>query len=312
MNRFAPHPFSLRKLQYVVALSETLSFRRAAERCRVSQPALSAQLLELEDLLGARLFDRERRSVRLTPAGRAFVQRAQRVLVGADELARTSRGGGREPLEGPLRLGVIPTIAAYLLPSASPALKKAFPKLEALWVEDRTTALLSELESGEVEAALVALEAPLGDVEHAAIAVDELWLALPRDHALAKERGALRTSAIRRAELLVMDEGHCLGAQTAEFCARMRAETLEFRATSLPTLAQMVGGGRGLTLLPALAAPLEAPRARLALRRFRPPAPRRTIALVWRRSSALGAAFQRIAAAIRAAYPGPRPPSRTT
>src|SRR5512136_545880 len=138
--RGAAHPFTLRQLQYAVAVAEVLSFRRAAERCAVSQPSLSAQLAELEGALGARLFERDRRRVLPTTAGRALLERARQVLLDAEDLALTARALG-DPLRGTLRLGVLPTISPYLLPSLAPALRARFPGLVLAWQEDRTATL---------------------------------------------------------------------------------------------------------------------------------------------------------------------------
>ena len=140
------HSFTLRQLQYAVAVAEALSFRRAAERCHVSQPSLSAQLALLEDSLGVRLFERDRRRVLLTTAGRTLIERMRRVLLEADDLVEAGKRAG-DPLAGTLRLGVIPTISPYLLPSLTPRLRAEFPRLAVVWVEDRTGALVQSLEA---------------------------------------------------------------------------------------------------------------------------------------------------------------------
>ncbi|HEY7371637.1 MAG TPA: LysR family transcriptional regulator, partial [Polyangia bacterium] len=140
----APHPASLRQLQYAVALADTRSFRRAAERCGVSQPSLSAQLSQLEGALGVRLFERDRRRVLLTPAGEGLIERARRVLVDADDLVDAARRLG-DPLAGTLAIGVIPTVSPYLLPAAAPAIRRVHPRLTVRWVEDKTEMLAREL-----------------------------------------------------------------------------------------------------------------------------------------------------------------------
>src|SRR5215469_18409680 len=151
ITALAPHPFSLRQLQYAVAVAELLSFRKAAEACHVSQPSLSAQLAQLEEALGVRLFERDRRHVLVTTAGKELVERARRVLREADDLAAAARRAG-DPLAGTLRIGVIPTISPYLLPSATPALRSAYPRLTTVWVEDKTDALVRSLEAGTLDA----------------------------------------------------------------------------------------------------------------------------------------------------------------
>jgi LysR family hydrogen peroxide-inducible transcriptional activator len=297
----APHPFTLRQLQYVLAVAETLSFRRAAERCRVAQPSLSAQVAGLEEALGVRLFERNRRRVLVTPAGEAVLERARGVTAAADGLLETARGAG-DPLVGTLRLGVIPTISPYLLPAASPALRSTYPRLRLEWLEEKTAVLVSRLRSGALDGALLALEAELGEVEHELVAVDPFVLAAPRGHPLCAGPGPARILDLRGADVLLLDEGHCLRAQALEVCSRGRAREREFRATSLPTLVQMVASGAGVTLLPCLSVPTEARRGELALRDFAGPAPHRTLALVWRPGAPVGPALRRLAVTLREAY----------
>ena len=306
----APHPFTLRQLQYVVAVADALSFRRAAERCHVSQPSLSAQLAALEEAVGARLFERDRRRVLVTAAGAELVERARRVLREADDLVAAARRAG-DPLAGTLTIGVIPTISPYLLPSAAPALRAAYPRLTTRWVEDKTPVLVQRLAAGALDAALLALEADIGEVECAIVARDPFLLAARPDHPLAARRSPVTQADLRDAEVLLLDDGHCFREQAMAVCSRARARELEFRATSLSTLAQMVAGGAGVTLLPALAVSTEAERAGLRTRRFAAPAPSRTLALVWRRRSPLGPALTRVAGTIREAYPVVQAPART-
>jgi len=160
----APQPFSLRQLQYAVAVADALSFRKAADRCHVSQPSLSAQLAQLEAVLGVRLFERDRRRVLISTAGHDILERARRVLVEADAL-RDVATRARDPLAGTLRIGVIPTLSPYLLPDLTPVLRSEYPRLTILWVEDKTDALVRSLAAGTLDAALLALEADLGVVE---------------------------------------------------------------------------------------------------------------------------------------------------
>lgn len=304
------HRFSLRQLQYAVAVADTLSFGKAAARCRVAQPSLSAQVAQLERALGTRLFERDRRRVMVTAAGAAILQRARAVLREADDLADLAHRAG-DPLAGTLQLGVIPTISPYLLPTLAPALRGAFPELTLRWVEDRTTVLVARLREGGLDAALVALEAELGELEHEVVGHDPFVLAAPAGHPLVAGRGPAKLSALARESVLLLDDGHCLRDQALAVCSRARARELEFRATSLPILAQMVAGGAGVTLLPQLAVATEAARAQLAVRPFAAPAPGRTIALVWRRRSPLGPALRQLAAAAREATAAllPLPPS---
>lgn len=298
----APHPFSLRQLQYAVAVAEELSFRKAAEKCRVAQPSLSAQLAQLEEALGVQLFERDRRRVLLTAAGRELVERARRILLEADDLLESARQM-RDPWSGTLRIGVIPTISPYLLPCVAPVLRQEYPRLTIVWVEDKTAVLVRSLETGSLDAALLALEADIGDVEQEVIARDPFVLATPPDHPLGQYTSPVALSDLRGADVLLLDEGHCLREQALALCERARARELEFRATSLPTLVQMVASGAGVTLLPVLALSVELRRAALRLRPFAPPEPYRTVALMWRRGSPLGESLRQVAATIREAYP---------
>jgi LysR family hydrogen peroxide-inducible transcriptional activator len=298
----APHPFTLRQLQYLVAVADALSFRKAAERCHVSQPSLSAQIAQLEGALGVQLFERDRRRVLLTPVGTELVERARRLLVEVDALTETALRAG-DPLSGTLRLGVIPTVSPYLLPAVAPMLRKRFPRLTVRWLEDKTEVLARELDRGGLDAALVALEAELGDVESAVLAEDPFFLVTPRDHPLGQKKGEASPAELRGQDVLLLDEGHCFRAQALALCSRARAHELEFRATSLPTLTQMIASGAGVSLLPALAVSTEAKRSELKVRPFAEPVPKRTLALVWRKRSPFTAALQEVAGTIKEAWP---------
>jgi LysR family transcriptional regulator, hydrogen peroxide-inducible genes activator len=293
---------SLRQLQYAVAVADTLSFRVAAARCRVAQPSLSAQLAQLEEALGVRLFERDRRRVLLTAAGRELVARARRVLRETDDLVEAARHV-RDPLSGRLTIGVIPTISPYLLPVAAPALGKTYPRLRIVWREDKTDDLVRRLREGSLEAVLLALEADIGDLDRVVIAEDPFVLATPPRHELGARNTPARATELRDALVLLLDDGHCFRNQALAVCSRARIREGEFRATSLSTLAQMVAAGAGVTLLPALAVATEAARSGLRVRPFAEPSPHRTIGLVWRRHSPLTHSLQQIAKTIRDAYP---------
>ena len=308
---FGPHAITLRQLQYAVAVGETLSFRKAAERCHVSQPSLSAQLAQMEEALGVRLFERDRRRVLATPAGQAIVERARIILRETDDVVELARRSA-DPLSRVLRIGVIPTISSYFLPRLAPALRRAFPRLTVVWVEDKTQALVRSLEGGTLDAALVALEADIGDVEREIVGPDAFVLATAAGHPLGSKASPVTASELKGASVLLLDDGHCFREQALAFCSGAKAHELEFRATSLSTLAQMVAGGAGVTLLPELAVATEAKRAGLSIRPFARPAPKRTIALVWRRRSPLGPAIRQLATIARAAYgQAPRAVSRS-
>src|SRR5262245_52512220 len=303
--KLSPWPFTLRQLQYVVAVAETLSFRAAAERCHVAQPSLSAQLAQLETALGVRLFERDRRRVLLTAAGRGLVERARSVLRETSDLVEAATRAA-DPLNGRLQIGVIPTISPYLLPTAAPALRRAHPRLTVVWREEKTADLVRDLQAGALDAALLALEADIGDVERAVIARDPFVLATPPRHPLAAKAAPMPIGALRDEPVLLLDDGHCFRDQALAACARTGARESEFRATSLSTLAQMVAGGSGVTLLPELAVATETGRTPLRVRRLAEPTPRRTIGLVWRRAYPLAGALREVAATIKEAYPAVR------
>jgi LysR family transcriptional regulator, hydrogen peroxide-inducible genes activator len=298
--RFATLPITLRQLQYACAVAEELSFRKAAARCHVSQPSLSAQISELEQLLDVQLFERSRRGVSLTRAGEAVITRARTLLLTADDVVDVAKRHA-DPLAGPLRIGVIPTIAPYLLPDLDPTLRQAFPKLQLYWTEDKTDKLVAMLGAGELDAALVALEAELGDLDHAEVGADPFVLAAPRGHALAARRGAVTLDALADAKVYLLDDGHCFREQAADLCAATGAEAQGFRATSLTTLVQLTGSGGGVTILPRLAVEVENRRAQLVIRKFSKPAPRRTIVFAWRRGSGLAASLRELAVPARQA-----------
>jgi LysR family hydrogen peroxide-inducible transcriptional activator len=247
--------------------------------------------------------------VLLTTAGREVIERARRVLREVDDLAQAAARAA-DPLGGRLAIGVIPTISPYLLPAAAPALRRAYPRLTVAWREDKTADLVHALQAGTIDAALLALEADIGDVEREVIARDPFVLATPPRHPLGAAAAPARAAELREAPVLLLDDGHCFRDQALSVCSRARVRESEFRATSLTTLAQMVAGGAGVTLLPELAVPTEAARSGLRVRAFSDPAPFRTVGLVWRRGFPLAATLRRVAETIRAAYPKRAPRDR--
>ncbi len=290
---------SFRQLEYFVAVAEHLSFGRAADACHVSQPGLSTQLRQLEDTLGVRLFERDRRRVLLTPAGRSLLARARRVLIDGEALVDAARVFTR-PLTGELRLGIIPTVAPYLLPAALPSLHRHYPDLRLLLREDETRVLVSLLAEGRLDLLLLALQADLGDAETMALFDDPFVLAVPAGHRLAR-RKRVNESDLVGEQVLLLQDGHCLRDQALRVCDHAGATELgDFRATSLTTLAQMVAGGIGVTLLPSmsLAAEVEC-RPDLVALPFSRPSPRRTIGLAWRPTTARADEFRLLAEALQ-------------
>ena len=275
---------TLRQLEYFVAVAERLSFRAAAEACFVTQPGLSVQLKEMEGQLDVQLFERSRRNVLLTPEGERLLPLARSILTQAGELVDTARSLTR-PLSATLRLGVIPTVAPYLLPKALPAIRKRHQELRILLHEDFTHRLLALLAEGKLDL-LLALEADLGDVATLPLAADPFVVAMPAGHRFAA-RKRLTEADLGGEQVLLLDDGHCLRAQALKVCQTGGAgEVGDFRAGSLNTLVQMVAGGIGITLLPRLALDVECrnPSA-IVIRPFRKPEPARTIGLVWRTRS---------------------------
>jgi LysR family hydrogen peroxide-inducible transcriptional activator len=291
---------TLRQLQDVVAVADTLGFRKAAERCAVSQPTLSAQVRELEDVLGVAIFERDKRRVMVTQAGEGIVARARRVLVEAEDLVAAATRA-RDPFEGTFRVGVIPTIAPYYLPEVTQILGAKFPKLQLVFREEKTEDTVRDLDAGTLDLGLVALEADLGALEHAEIFRDRFVVALPAGHPLAKKK-KIAEDALGGTQVLLLEDGHCLRSQALAVCGQAGAKESGFRATSLATLVQMVSRSEAVTLLPELAVSVENRRGQLEIRPFVAPEPYRTIALVWRRGSPFATAFEKTAGVLRSAH----------
>jgi LysR family hydrogen peroxide-inducible transcriptional activator len=291
---------NLRDLQYLVALAETRHFGRAAERCHVSQPTLSAQLKKLEEYLGVALIERRPRKVALTASGEAVIERARHMLQGAEDIRALARAS-QDPLAGPLKVGLIPTLGPYLLPRVMPRIAQALPKLALLLHEYQTAPLVQRVLDGELDLAILALPADTRGLQTRPLFAEAFLVAMPEQHRLASKR-RLRTPDLAGEKLLLLEEGHCLREHALEACARAGAEDQGFRATSLETLRQMVASGAGITLLPRLAAegPFASARG-LVVRPFAPPVPSRTIGAAWRRSSSRGAAIAAVCAIVQKA-----------
>ncbi len=294
---FNAFDFTLRQMQYALAIEETGGFRRAAEACGVSQPSLSAQVAQLELALGVRLFERSRRAVLVTPEGATLLARFRRAVTAASDVAAAA-SGLLDPLSGVLRAGVIPTIAPYLLPGVGAALPDA---LRVEWREGKTEELVRDLEAGELDAALLALEADVGAAAVEPVARDPFVLAMAHHHPLASSRQRIEPHRLLELHVLLLDEGHCLREQALEVCAADRDET--FRATSLATLVPMVARGEGVTLLPTIALAVENRDGWFHTRSFKSPAPGRTLGVIWRPDSPREPAARALADAARAAAP---------
>ncbi len=274
---------TLQELRYLVAVADEQHFERAAELCHVSQSTLSAQLKKLEDQLDVMLFDRSQRQAAPTPVGREIIAQARLVLEEARKIQAIALRG-LDPMQGVLRVGVIPTLGPYLMPHLLPPIRAAYPKLRLFLREDLTDQLLRQLRGGELDLLLMALPVRHEGLETLALFEEPFRVALPVGHPLA-ERDRLRESDLEDYGILLLEEGHCLRDQALAICQSPRVIE-EFTASSLETLRQMVAAGIGLTLLPELAIRLDsemAYRQLIEIRPFAPPAPSRTIGLAWRR-----------------------------
>jgi LysR family transcriptional regulator, hydrogen peroxide-inducible genes activator len=292
---------TLRQLQYLKLLAEHRSFSRAAEAAHVTQPTLSAGVQELEKILGAPVVDRGRSGVILTPAGEEAVARAEAILAQADDLVQAARGAG-QPLAGRFRLGVIPTIAPFLLPRALPALRRRYPRLRLYLREDLTGRLIPSLKSGALDAALIALPYDMTGLDWAEVEDDELLAAFPANHPLSAE-ARVTPERLEEEDLILLEDGHCLRDHALAACglapARANDESA-FSATSLPTLVQMVGSGLGVTFLPAMAVDAGlADAAAVSVRPLTTEHASRQIVVAWRAGSSRAAEGRLLAEVLR-------------
>lgn len=285
------HHVTLKQLRYFHALAREQHFGRAAEACAVTQPALSMQIQELEASLGLDLVERTRSGVKLTAKGEQIAARAQRILNDVRDLvdfAKQSAG----LLTGVLRLGLIPSIAPYLLLPLLPLLKQQYPGLELHVRETQTETLVNELVEGKLDVLLLALPVKHPDVDTVALFEDRFLLALPPGQDLL---GRVRATPdlVEQERLLLLEEGHCLRDQALTYCNLKHVDSINtFGASSLSTLVEMVSGGLGITLLPELCLPVEARGRHVKLMRFVDPEPTRSIGLAWRHSSARAADYK--------------------
>jgi LysR family hydrogen peroxide-inducible transcriptional activator len=289
---------SLRQLRYFDALARHRHFGRAADAVAISQPALSMQIRELEALLGAPLFERGGRAVRLTPLAEALVPRVRDILRAVDEIGEVARAS-REGTLGRLRLGVIPTVAPYLLPALVPRLVRLEAGLDLHLRETVTPRLLDEVAEGRLDAALVALPVSEPALEEVALLREDFLLVRPARDA---RRPVPSPERLREMRLLLLEEGHCFRDQALAFCGLEGGRPREWLdGSALSTLVQMVGAGIGVTLLPEMAVAVETRSADVAVARFEGRQPSRTLGLVWRRTTPLAPALARVAEAVREA-----------
>jgi LysR family transcriptional regulator, hydrogen peroxide-inducible genes activator len=295
------HLPTLKQLQYLVALKDHGHFGRAADACFVTQSTLSAGIKELESLIGVTLVERTRRVVRFTPLGIRVADKAQRILRETEDLADMVRASGR-PLAGELRLGVIPTIAPFLLPTLLPRLRRQWPDLKLYLREETSQAACDALHRGQLDCVLLALPYACGEVETAALFEDRLMVAFPPGAADGLPE-AVPPAAIDETSLLLLEDGHCLKDHALSACNRpeLRAEA-SILGTSLHTLVQMVDNGLGTTLIPEMAVTAGIlDGTGVVARALDADHPTRQIALVWRKGSPRGEEFGMLAEALKAA-----------
>lgn len=276
---------TLQELRYLVALADKGHFVRAAEACHVGQSTLSTQLKKLEDYLNVTLFERNKHRLQLTPIGEQIVAQARIALSVVGQIKELARRD-HDPMSGPLRLGVIPTLGPYLIPHLLPGIRDRFPDLHLFLREDLTSHLLERLRHGQLDALLLALPLRGDDIDTLELFHESFVVALPSGHRLATQREVTQ-SDLARENLLLLEEGHCMRDQALAICAEQPTDQREeLKATSIETLRQMVAAGVGCTLLPQLASLPGAGSLRddaVLIRRFAPPQPTRTIGLAWRR-----------------------------
>jgi LysR family transcriptional regulator, hydrogen peroxide-inducible genes activator len=275
---------TLKELRYLVALADQRRFVRAAEACHVGQPTLSTQLKKLEDYLGVTLFERNKHYLIPTPVGEQIIERARIALDVVEQIRQLARQGD-DPMEGSLRLGVIPTLGPYLVPHLIPTIREAYPKLRLLLREDLTSNLLERLRQGRLDALLLALPVHGDDLECVELFREPFCMALPAGHPLQHKK-QIEEGELAGQNVLLLEEGHCMRDQALAICGTTTSdEREELKATSLETLRQMVAAGVGCTLLPALATLPGVSSVRDGLVHIRPfatPVPHRLIGIAWR------------------------------
>jgi len=284
---------NFRDLEYLIALEELKHFRKAAEKCFVSQPTLSGQIRKLEDELNVQLMERSSRKVIFTQAGLDIVNKAKTILLEAKSLKEIAKSHN-EPMQGTLHIGLIPTVAPYLLPLIIPAIKKHFPDLELFLHENQTDVLIKQLEEGDLDCLMLALLPGMEILQQYPLYNEPLELALSESHPWAnKEQVSIEKLAGEH--LLMLEEGHCLRDQAMGFCFAAGAiEDNSFKATSLETLRHMISADNGLTLLPQLAIPTSRHQAGIKYIPFKQPAPHRSIGLVCRTNSVRKVCFEEL------------------
>lgn len=294
---------NIRELEYLVAVDEERHFHKAAERCFVSQPTLSGQLKKLEQELGVLLVERSNRRVDMTEVGKEVVERARQILAGIKDI-RDIAQTFHDPMVGDLQIGIIPTIAPYLLPIIMPALRKQFPALKCWLHEYQTQILLEKMRRSELDLLIVALPIKQHEFNEVDLFREPFRLAIAKGEELAKKK-SVTLGDIAQRELLLLEEGHCLRGHVLDVCSLVDvAEQAQFQATSLETLRHMVGEGIGMTLMPELAVPAKTTKSDpLRYIEFSDPKPNRRIGMLYRKNSYRQETFNNVAELIQSVLP---------
>lgn len=294
---------NLRELEYLIAVDEERHFHRAAERCFVSQPTLSGQLKKLEQELGVLLIDRTNRNISMTEAGQAVVKHARTVLTEI-KLIKEAANVFQDPLVGDLRVGIIPTIAPYLLPIIMPPMNKEFPNLKLWLYEYQTHILLEKLQRAELDILILALPIEKHDFTEINLFREPFRLAIKRDQPLANHK-TVNLGDIAKQELILLEEGHCLRGHILDVCALAGIKAQgQYKATSLETLRHMVGEGIGMTLMPELAVPAKTRKTdTVRYIEFSDPKPNRQIGMLYRKNNYREEAFIKINELIKSILP---------
>ncbi|HJM06055.1 MAG TPA: DNA-binding transcriptional regulator OxyR [SAR324 cluster bacterium] len=294
---------NIRDFEYLVALDELRSFRKASERCHVTQPTLSGQLRKLEDYLGVLLVERTNRKVMLTPVGKEVVRRARLILQEVEQIEEISVSF-KDPMQGKLRMGLIPTLGPYLLPFMIPAMVQEYPRLQLFLYEEQTHILLKKLSDAELDVIILALPVSSSGLSEIELFDEPFLLALPRGHELSIQ-DSVSLSDLSEERILLLEDGHCLRDQALEVCMMAGAtENPEFQGTSLETLRHMVSAGMGVTLMPYYSVfPNSGSNPPMTYLQFDAPVPSRKIGLLFRESSQRREGFLSIANTIRSSLP---------
>lgn len=281
---------NIRDLKYLVSVAKEQNFMRAAEKSFVSQPTLSMQIKKLEDELGVQIFERSQKKFLVTKIGEEIIKKAELILREVEEMKNIAKNS-KDPFSGEIRIGAFPTLASYFFPKVVGKISKKFPQLKLLLIEEKTETLLQKLKNGEIDAAFIAMPCDDFGLDNQEIFTENFLLAVPTKHELANKK-KIDKKDLKQKELMLLEDGHCLRNQALEACSMLGAfENQDFRASSLETLRQMVSIGAGITFIPEIAAKKE---DKISYQKIAN-APKRTIGLYWRKSSARKSLFLEIA-----------------